>query len=71
MSDNSLRPILNGKLQVPVRVGDYEYLKYKPMVNGVELKGDLSFEDLGELTITNSELKDIVDSQYELVFGGN
>lgn len=69
MSDNP-RQYLKGSLQTP-RVGAYEYLKDKPRINGVELAGNISFEDLGELTITNSELKDIVDSQYELVFGGN
>lgn len=65
---------LNGKLSSPTRVGgtdDYEELNNKPSINGVELVGDKSFEQLGEKTLTNSELKEIIDTQFELIFGGN
>lgn len=49
---------------------DYEILEKKPRIEGVELIGDKSFSDLGELTITNSEIKDIIDKQFKEVFGG-
>lgn len=54
-----------------VKTGDYEDLTNKPSINGVELKGNKTFEQLGEETLTNSELKDIIDSQFDLIFGGN
>lgn len=54
-----------------VRSDDYEDLFNKPSINGVELKGNKTFEQLGEETLTNSELKDIIDSQFDLIFGGN
>lgn len=49
---------------------DYESLINKPKINGTELAGDKSLEDLGEQTITNGELYDIVEYQYNLIFGG-
>lgn len=49
---------------------NYNVMTHKPAINGVTLEGDKSFEELGELTLTNSELKDIVDAQYDLIFGG-
>ena len=51
-------------------VTDYEALDNLPRINGVELKGDKSFESLGREKITNLEIKDIIDEQYELIFGG-
>lgn len=39
-------------------------------INGVVLVGDRSFEELGRDDISNSRIKEIVDSQYELIFGG-
>lgn len=50
--------------------GDYSKIDNKPSINGVTLNGNLSFETLGEQTITNSELADIVRQQYNIVFGG-
>lgn len=55
---------------IPVGMDDYEVLKNLPKVNGVELKGDKSFENLGREKITNSQIKQIIDEQYELIFGG-
>lgn len=49
---------------------NYNALANKPAINGVELVGNKSFEDLGELTITNVELQSIINDQYNLVFGG-
>lgn len=49
---------------------DYNQLSNKPSINGVELVGNKSFEDLGENTITNAELQSIINEQYNLIFGG-
>lgn len=58
----SVRPVINT---------DYEQLENKPQINGVELSGNKTFEELGEQTITNVELQDIINTQYQLVFGGD
>lgn len=55
----------------PVINADYEQLENKPQINGVELNGNKTFEELGEQTITNVELQDIINTQYQLVFGGD
>lgn len=55
----------------PVISADYEQLENKPQINGVELNGNKTFEELGEQTITNVELQDIINTQYQLVFGGD
>lgn len=64
---------LVGTLYVPKVIGTllYQELHGKPSINGVELSGDKSFEDLGEETMTNSELKDLIDAQFKTIFGGN
>ena len=62
---------ITGMGQVINRVGDYEDLIKKPKINGVELIGNKTFEQLGEETLTNSELKDIIDSQFATIFGGS
>lgn len=49
---------------------DYEALQNHPLINGVELIGDKSFEDLGREDIANNRIKQIIDEQYELIFGG-
>ena len=49
---------------------DYETLQNHPLINGVELVGDKSFEDLGREDIANNRIKQIIDEQYELIFGG-
>jgi hypothetical protein len=47
---------------------NYDTLKNKPSINGFTLEGrDMSFEELGEETITNSELKDIIDKMFDAV----
>jgi len=48
----------------------YEDLEDKPSINGVELAGNKTFEELGEQTITNAELAQIVNEQYNMIFGG-
>ena len=59
-----------GNARSTVGTGNYEKLKNKPSINGVELVGNKSFEDLGEETITNAELQEIIEQQYSMIFGG-
>lgn len=66
---------LKGTVNVPKVIHDggaasYADLPDKPAINGVTLEGDKSFEELGELTLTNSEIKNLIDSQFDLIFGG-
>ena len=49
----------------------YTDVTNKPSINGVEITGNRTFGELGEDTISNSELKDIIDKQFNLIFGGN
>lgn len=49
-----------------VSTSDYNELFNKPSINEVELKGNKTFEDLGDKTLTNIEIKAIFDR----VFGG-
>lgn len=39
---------------------DYEKLKNKPKINGIELIKNKSFDDLGMSIITNQELEDML-----------
>ena len=39
---------------------DYEKLKNKPRINGIELVKNKSFDDLGMSSITNQELEDLL-----------
>lgn len=57
-------------VQVVEHDNDYETLKNRPLINGVELVGDKSFEDLGGERITNAKIAEIVDKQYNEIFGG-
>ena len=47
---------------------DYNKLANLPSINGVRLEGDKSFPELGEDTITNSEIKAIIDKMYDEIF---
>ncbi len=49
---------------------DYEKLTHKPSLNGVIIRGEKTFEDYGEGTLTNAEIKEIVDKQFKEIFGG-
>lgn len=42
--------------------GDYNELINKPRINGVELKNNKSFNDLGAKALSNSEIDDIINS---------
>lgn len=58
--------------QITPRAGatSYEDLEDKPSINGVELAGNKTFAELGEQTITNAELAQIINEQYNMIFGG-
>lgn len=57
-------PVATGK-----EPGDYNDLENKPRINGVELRGDISFEDLGlpdlsnipEEPLSNDDIDHIID----------
>ena len=49
-----------------VPVSDYDDIINKPSINGVELKGDLTFKDLGIKEIPNSAIEEIA---RETLFG--
>ena len=53
-----------------VETGDYNALANKPQVNGETLVGDKSFEDLGDHTMTNIEIKAIFEEEITK-FKGN
>lgn len=43
-----------------IGTNNYENLNNKPKVNGVELSGDRSFEELGVSPLSNLEIMDII-----------
>ena len=49
---------------------DYTKFINKPKINGVELVGNKSFEQLGRHRVTNRTIQDIVDTTYNEIFGG-
>lgn len=49
-----------------VHTDNYNDLYNKPSINEVELKGNKTFEDLGDRTLSNIEIKAVFDR----VFGG-
>ena len=53
---------MSGDLNMAERVyeNDYEKLKNKPSINGVELVQDKSFEDLGDHVLTNFEILELM-----------
>ena len=46
---------------VNVATNNYNELINKPQINSVELQGNKSFEELGDHTLTNLEIKTIFD----------
>lgn len=65
---------MKGAISVPENIveKDYKKLQNKPSVNGVELTGNKTIEDLGEETLTNMEISSAIDKMFNLVFkGGN
>ena len=53
---------MSGSLNMVERVyeNDYEKLKNKPSINGVELVQDKSFEELGDHVLTNFEILELM-----------
>ena len=53
---------MSGSLNMADRTyeNDYEKLKNKPSINGVELIKDKSFEDLGDHVLTNFEILELM-----------
>ena len=49
-------------------VSDYEQFENLPSINGVELIENVTMEDLGKINITNDELTELIDTQYNNVF---
>ena len=49
---------------------DYEALLNKPSINGVTLEKNKTFEELGREDIANARIKQIIDEQFNLIFGG-
>ena len=53
---------MSGNLQMADRTyeNDYEKLKNRPSINGVELVQDKSFEELGDHVLTNFEILELM-----------
>lgn len=49
---------------------DYEKINNKPKINGEELSGNKTFEQLGEETLTTDNIRDSVDKAFKAIFGG-
>lgn len=60
---------LNGELEKADTVykDDYAELKNKPSINGVELIGDKSFDALGDIALTNTEIFDMINTVKGLI----
>ena len=58
---------MSGSLNMAERVyeNDYEKLKNKPSINGVELAQDKSFEDLGFSELTALDVFNILDNVWK------
>ena len=42
---------------------DYNTLKHKPSIEGIELINDKTFKDLGLISLTNIEIENLIKSQ--------
>ena len=53
---------MSGDLKMAERVyeNDYEKLKNRPSINGIELVQDKSFEELGDHVLTNFEILELM-----------
>ena len=65
--DSLLMQLLNDSYGV----SRYASLPDKPRINGVTLENDKTFEELGREDIRNARIKEIIDTEYENIFGGN
>lgn len=57
-----IQEVYKGSGESPSREYDYEKLKNKPSINGVELIGDKTLEEIGIGEISNSEIEEIIKS---------
>lgn len=57
-----IQEVFEGSGGNPSREYDYEKLKNKPSINGVELIGDKTLEEIGIGEISNSEIEEIIKS---------
>lgn len=48
-----------------VNTGNYNDLFNKPSINEVELQGNKTFDELGDHTLTNKEIKTIFDRVFK------
>lgn len=58
---------VNAVLENPVLINnpsDYSYLNNKPSINGVELSGNKSLEDLNVIEMTNFEIENILQRAF-------
>lgn len=69
-SSGGSMPINAAGAQLVGGVNDYEKARNKPKINGVELTGDKTLEDLGEQTIGSEGIRDSVNKAFSIVFGG-
>lgn len=61
MSQRIKRMFIDNYELVPMgSASNYEELQQKPRIEGVELEGDKTFEDLDFHRITNSEIEDLL-----------
>lgn len=67
MIENSIEIV--GKLELGANGGaiNFDYLINKPTINGVELSGDMTLDDLGVSEISETELDDMFN---EIIGGG-
>ena len=56
---------INLELRGGKGTGNYNALTNKPSINEVELVGDKSFDDLGDHTLSNIEIKSIFDRVFK------
>lgn len=57
-----IQEVYEGSGESTSREYDYEKLKNKPSINGVELIGDKTLEEIGIGEISNSEIEEIIKS---------
>lgn len=50
---------------IQIQTDDYNNLYNKPSINEVELKGNKTFEELGDHLLTNLEIKEIFDRVFK------
>lgn len=57
MKANDVFAILKSRIS---KANDYSVLSNKPSINGVEISGDMTLENIGIHEITGTEMKEII-----------